>query len=411
MSWKDSDEVLFHEASSYFSEEEWKLLHEWQKALYSNVMKEIHQALISLGPLIATTVCSIRDKEKGELLPLDNQVCEIRHRINHSPTGDNVRNPGVLFKMSSEDLPYLDTPQYSEESERRNCLQAGVSGFKTDNHVSKEEEPAPIFIDHLGAEIGESTADPNLGYDVVSFSIKDEKETYCIDHEEIKRMESSSGPKGDGSKNRRRKIQRSIKCSEKTAPCKAFSEKTMSKPFQSTHQENNSMSQVFPEGYTELSGETRVEYDSVFTNTVRFSLDHASPNIERTHTFGESESNLKRSQLLKSLPSTQQRQRVKSILKGDHTRRTRTPSRARQYPCMECEKSFFEKSHLITHRRTHSGEKPYACTFCYKRFNRKDNLNVHVRIHTGETPYKCRKCEKNFRRKSELVDHQSKHPH
>ncbi|XP_078511867.1 uncharacterized protein LOC144770922 isoform X4 [Lissotriton helveticus] len=56
--------VSFHDVSAYFSEDEWKHLKQWQKTLYRNVMKEIHQALVSLGPLIENTVISLSNKEK-----------------------------------------------------------------------------------------------------------------------------------------------------------------------------------------------------------------------------------------------------------------------------------------------------------------------------------------------------------
>ena len=53
-------QISIQDAFAWFSKEEWKLLQEWQKELYRNVMKEIHQALISLGndTLLIFTECT-----------------------------------------------------------------------------------------------------------------------------------------------------------------------------------------------------------------------------------------------------------------------------------------------------------------------------------------------------------------
>ncbi|XP_069506427.1 zinc finger protein 282-like isoform X2 [Ambystoma mexicanum] len=85
--------LTFRDVAARFSEEEWKLLHEWQKELYRNVMKEIEQVLTSLGPLIAISVFSLRPKESKELLTVDHPGAGTADVYN-SPTRLAVSSPG-----------------------------------------------------------------------------------------------------------------------------------------------------------------------------------------------------------------------------------------------------------------------------------------------------------------------------
>ncbi|XP_069473511.1 zinc finger protein 510-like isoform X1 [Ambystoma mexicanum] len=473
MSQLESDEVPFHDASAYFSEEEWKLLQEWQRELYRNVMKEIHQALISLGPLITTTVCSLRAKEKEQMFLLDDQYSETKHRIDYSPS-NVMSKPDVMFKVNNEAPVAPNHPQDPEGREGNGCTGTVFPFLNTDLSLRKEEMVS-ISIDPLVAEMGESSTDPNTEmarYEVVSLRIKDEDEPYFMDHQESRRIKRTFSHSGDESRNRRKKVRDYIKrnvpcktfteaidtmvlqnsnqetntrcqmlpesyqevggeesksregavgfsvsCSEKTPSCSAFSDNINAMVFPSSNLEAHSRSQVWPEHYQKLGVENTVHGETGVRDPVQANLHQGSPDIRFSDAYDEGERNLMNLPFPSDLPIPDHNPRVYACTeedqnynsKGEFTRKIRTKSRERPFPCNECEKSFFQKTHLITHHRIHSGEKPYMCTFCHKRFNRKDYMDEHVRIHTGERPYHCTRCEKSFFRKSHLNYHQRKH--
>ncbi|XP_069072268.1 zinc finger protein 282-like [Pleurodeles waltl] len=412
MSWKGTEEALFHDAAAFFSEEEWQLLQEWQKALYRNVMKEIHQALLSLGPLIASTVCTLRAKDKYEM---EEEPPERRPQMNHWPM-DTEAKANDLFIVNKEETLLNNSP-VQRRRERNDCARAEFSSLDPGALMKKEEESGAIFIDHLGAEIGESSSDPSSAYEVVSVCIKDESETYCIDASDSKRKESVSSPTaGNESTERKRKSGGHLKGSGKSTLCTSLPEQINTMALQGSDEEATSRRPLCSD-FQQPREEGPSQCRSSFSNPVHLASQQGRLEAGGSEHYSAFQNNHRKPQFLNVLQSTPHYQKrdsstdsgKNSSLREKFTRPFRTNSRERPYTCTECGKSFFQKSCLVTHHRIHSSEKPYMCTFCPKRFNRKDYLDGHIRIHTGERPYKCVKCDKSFVWKSHLNNHQKKH--
>ncbi|QDS69985.1 hypothetical protein FKW77_003114 [Venturia effusa] len=85
----------------------------------------------------------------------------------------------------------------------------------------------------------------------------------------------------------------------------------------------------------------------------------------------------------------------------------------KRYQCSmpNCNKSFYQKTHLEIHTRAHTGVKPFLCKepSCGQRFSQLGNLKTHERRHTGERPYQCDICGKTFAQRGNVRAHKIVH--
>ncbi|XP_017461450.1 PREDICTED: zinc finger protein 695-like [Rhagoletis zephyria] len=82
----------------------------------------------------------------------------------------------------------------------------------------------------------------------------------------------------------------------------------------------------------------------------------------------------------------------------------------RKHKCDQCEKSFFEASHLRIHAVVHSQERNYECETCHAKFTRKKTLRTHMKLHENALGYECIICHMRFNQRPTLLWHvKSKH--
>ncbi|CAN2388187.1 hypothetical protein PRIEUP_LOCUS14913 [Pristimantis euphronides] len=93
--------VRFKEVAVYFFEEEWSQLDAWQKDLYSNVMRDIHTTLLSLGYTILhpDVLCRIRRDHEPYISSLE----EDRQGICFPSTSASVLSSDIIFKIKRDE--------------------------------------------------------------------------------------------------------------------------------------------------------------------------------------------------------------------------------------------------------------------------------------------------------------------
>ncbi|XP_072385241.1 uncharacterized protein [Diabrotica undecimpunctata] len=83
----------------------------------------------------------------------------------------------------------------------------------------------------------------------------------------------------------------------------------------------------------------------------------------------------------------------------------------RNFKCTTCGKAFFTNGNLLTHvRMTHEKLRPHVCEYCGTGFSSTYALKTHKRQHTNEKPFVCDYCLEGFRQRVSLRSHlKSKH--
>ncbi|XP_069502207.1 zinc finger protein 2-like isoform X2 [Ambystoma mexicanum] len=417
---RKSDEapLTFCDVAACFSEEEWTLLQLWQKELYTNVMKEIHQAFTSLGPLIATSVFSLRPKEKEELCFKDHHALEGTSNISSSSWHAGMTP--VSFNIKIEGKPYF-------------IDQLDFDGEKCITTSKGEAEIMPL-----------------------SLNIKTEGQPYSMDHHKLEGNEClTTTTTGNGIMNRGI-VSNSLKSDDNSRFRKSPSKILEASAVQSFYKKNK----ILNEG----SGSHRkLEWQSTCRQLAHSSFHQLTPSVQRSHTYTDCES----TQLVgiiqsDSAPLQSCRKYVCSESEKisptiGHTGHQRAQEAKGRYTSIDSGNSFSSMTAFTRHERTHPGERPYHCTVQEKGLNQSKALYLHQktptgesgqtfqvdnhreekqahkvkgrntctacgkslcsvsalvrheRTHTGERPYQCTVCGKTFNQTGALYRHQKIH--
>ncbi|XP_069482283.1 zinc finger protein 718-like isoform X2 [Ambystoma mexicanum] len=378
--------------ASYFSEEEWKLVQVWQKGLYSNMMKEIDNALISLGPVIAS-VFSLRIQKKEHMSPADQQAHE-RRQDNPDARGAGATHCNAnVFKLSREEkhhgknLPGSDAVEMTdhhrteediispvitftikEEQEvyfvdSQDCNRKGSATMFTDTSVSPMEKPQPQLN----------------SWDILSKSSKSGKTFHnkldFVKHHTIKpstvHSEYGSSPSSNAYPFKPKETHREQRLGTWTEAGKSFTESTLPSPHQ-----------VVDPGL-------KMYICSYCGNSFNQPANRTSACRTQTTACSECENKFHQ-------PANLCNDQAKDLIE-------------KPFSCIWCKKSFKKSQSLAIHHRVHTGEKPYTCNHCGKTFRQVQHLAKHRRLHTGEKPYACDLCEMRFVASSNLKRHRQIH--
>ncbi|XP_078512696.1 uncharacterized protein LOC144772329 [Lissotriton helveticus] len=420
---QDTANVLltFQHVVACFSQEEQKLLYEWQEGLYANLMKEIHQVLMSLGPVIANSIFSLRTKEKDGACHAGDEDTDKRHRNEQPPRqeSDPCLMEDYIFQgtesSTSPSSAMLEVklfhPVYGEGIEAGDSDSPGflplaepevklLSTFDGDGRGERctgisagfEKELGDCSMDQQGSEMKGSASnfkEKDFTIEIISDVIKVEEEPYPVADQDSGEDKNTHSP------------------AAKQAEARSMPEEEFDPCFQKSYQQVYKSERCF--ACTECEKrfnqkELLVEHQQIHAGLRPYLCTKCDKS------FTGMTSLLRHESLHRSLRHYHCSMCEKSFPRmPDLQNHLRTHTGERPYCCTVCGKSFAQKSNLQTHLRIHTGERRFRCTVCEKSFVLKSDLQRHLRIHTGERPYHCTECEKTFTQKQNLVTHQRTH--
>ncbi|XP_078532608.1 uncharacterized protein LOC144818760 isoform X1 [Lissotriton helveticus] len=416
-------------------------------------MKEIRQALTSMGTVIATSVFSLKHKDDDDMCPTDIPESE---KISSSKRVKSVKQPSypncdnALMMEQERDLSQDDTGAETSnhftsgpatKEEMITCSIKEEGGHYSRVHrrserskpLSSSKATAPLlrnvpavgFMDHIYTEGGESSAnlasefprltseekgEPSpalcLAQEAVarpsgSFNIKDEGNADSMDHQDSERNESISNPAG---------VRQSINNIEQ----QQRSSLEMMHTFNDCERSfNNNLDFInHPTIHNEMKGFTITDCSRGFGQTSKDKGNYTGhgpdPWSECRETFSESTNINVHPKTHTKLCICSQCGICFSKQKSINTH-LRTNNEDEQNTCWECEKSLLQSS---TNLKSHGEvvvENPYICNECGKRFRDLHLLTAHQQLHTADKPYVCNECGKSFKQLQTLTEHQQIH--
>ncbi|XP_069489849.1 zinc finger protein 510-like isoform X2 [Ambystoma mexicanum] len=394
MTWQESTKSPFSlpDVANCFPDDEWKMLHEWQKELYKNVMKEIHQALISLGPIIATTVFSLTAKEKEALRYLDHEDPEGRHSAKQSESVTIGSNE--MFIINQDKNQYcLDSSNADRRESIDDCHSGGTTSFNTRR---KNSAPKRVSARCRDASPGLRSVGAEGIPPVAPFNINDQGGSYSKDSKKKKRQ----GNLGNLFKT------------------SAFSQHLHEEKDEGgSDAENLFMTSAFAQHlHEERDDEDSEPGDETMYKREKFvkSQKSAGNKTQCKDPSRDIKTNQPESPEMGTSDGNQAWTQNNEEVEPNNGDQLTYPQREgnptfKKYMCSICSKCFIRKRNLLRHQRAHAGIR-YDCSECEKSFSQKSDLAVHQRIHAENNPYTCDYCNKSFSSKSNLNHHKRKHP-
>ncbi|XP_069470646.1 zinc finger protein 773-like [Ambystoma mexicanum] len=448
----DKAPTTFHDVAACFSEEEWKLLHTWQTELYQNVMKDLHQTLASLGPIIAKSVFSISAKKKEDQHLVIDEDSERRQSINRSPgvadithvVSISIKKEGEKNATKHKDFEGEEKSNTPMELNPRNKSKKQTEVIETSElyeiFSAKHEEPLRKWAELEDTSERSKSASP-IG-NSVDWSIECKTSTETTDifaeqerpvNEDEVFISTESGKTFNMEPSMLKTRQRydredSSICSEPEdcfdiLPIKitqeqmyAWEKANQGTDFEIAHRKSSSMrSDRWGQEEDEPNTSARcVESSRQQSNLLAHQPMHTG---NKPHSYAQcaNSSNNPAGLLAQNrmhaggqkyqCSECEKSFRLVSLLH----KHKQTHSAGKPYACTECGKTFRCSSSLKSHQRVHTKDKPYKCSVCGRGFSQSTNLKTHIRIHTGEKPYLCSDCGKSFRNLSILNTHRRIH--
>ncbi|XP_069469838.1 zinc finger protein 705F-like isoform X2 [Ambystoma mexicanum] len=194
------EQVKFRDVAACFSEEDWKILQDWQKDFYKNVMNEIHQALIMLGYQIVNPSTLLRIYKGKDVCVQDSQEdTEIADLHDPVLSSHPTVIPDILFRITKDEESYCSNRKGSEENGFSNSPNSGFPVVTATFSLTTEEERKLYPTQHQECRRRESSQCPSSERhvvipEVVIMNLKEDDEISFPDDLDCQIVESTSNP-------------------------------------------------------------------------------------------------------------------------------------------------------------------------------------------------------------------------